>query len=247
MKTCLAIRHVGFEDLGTLEIVLRQHGYDVRYLEAGRDHLAVSAAGTDDLCAVLGGPIGAYEANEYPFISDELRFLEKRISLLRPTLGVCLGAQLMAKAMGAEVYPCGIKEIGWSEITLTDTGRASPLSALEEVPVLHWHGDVFDLPSGATNLASTSIAPHQAFSLGAEVLALQFHAELDSEEFESWLIGHAVEIAGAGLSPRTLREQTLKHGSGLRHAARRLFTAWLEGLSGEGSDQRDFQVKEMSK
>lgn len=230
MKSCLVVRHVAFEHLGTLELLLRQAGFGMRFVEAGLDHLPVSEATDDDLAVILGGPIGAYEGAEYPFLADEMRLIERRLASHRPMLGICLGAQLMAKTLGAEVYPCGVKEIGWEEVTLTSAGTASPLRALSGVPVLHWHGDVFDLPPDAVNLASTAACPHQAFALGTHGLALQFHAEIAADEIESWLIGHAVEIAAAGISPRALREATHRHGAELHHAARQLFSEWLGRL-----------------
>jgi GMP synthase (glutamine-hydrolysing) len=144
-RTAAVIRHVAFEDLGIFREVLAARGYAVRYLEAGVDDLAGPLASAD-LAVVLGGPIGVYETERYPFLVTELRALERRLAAGRPTLGICLGAQLIAAALGARVYPGGKKEIGWAPVALTAAGRASPLAALEGRPVLHWHGDTFDLP-----------------------------------------------------------------------------------------------------
>ena len=130
MKTVVALRHVAFEDLGTLDPLLRQQGASVRYLEAGCDALDQLEALGPDLLIVLGGPIGANDEALYPFLRQELALLERRLAAGRPTLGICLGAQLMARALGARVYPAAGKEIGWSPLALTEAGRRSPLRFL---------------------------------------------------------------------------------------------------------------------
>src|SRR5439155_9232464 len=123
------------------------------------------------------------------------------------TFGICLGAQLAARALGARVYPSGVKEIGWGPVDLTDVAASTPLRHLAQTPVLHWHGDTFDLPHAAVCLASTSMCHIQAFSLGSNILCVQFHPEVDpTAGIESWLVGHAAELAGAGIDPRDLRD-----------------------------------------
>jgi GMP synthase (glutamine-hydrolysing) len=229
-KRALAIRHVHFEDMGTFGPVLREYGYDVAYADAGLDDIGKISDGTVDLLIVLGGPIGAYEEDHYPFLTDELALIEKRLKANRPILGLCLGAQLMARALGAEVRPGSAKEIGWGPVTLTEAGLAGPLRHLASEPVLHWHGDAFTLPDGAERLASTEICPNQAFSCGPNVLGIQFHPEAAVEGFERWLIGHAVEIAGARLSPDILRRETALYGPAAAERGRKVIAEWLDGL-----------------
>jgi GMP synthase-like glutamine amidotransferase len=130
-----------------------------------------------DLLVCLGGPIGAYEEAAYPFLRDELALIERRLAAARPTLGICLGAQLMARALGARIYPAPAKEIGWGEVRLSEAGQKGPLRHFAGVPVLHWHGDTFDLPKGAELLASTVLCANQAFAFGRYALAFQFHPE----------------------------------------------------------------------
>ncbi len=230
MKTVFAIQHVAFEDLGSFAPALTERNYTLRYLEAGQDDLAALDPLAGDLWIVLGGPIGAYEEAAYPFIRDELRLLRARLDAGRPTLGICLGAQMMARALGARVYPGGRKEIGWKPLQLTAAGRASPLAAFADgTPVLHWHGDTFDLPDGATLLASTDWYPHQAFAWGYHALALQFHIETTARGLERWFIGHASEIAGTpGLSVPMLRDETAHHAVDAEERGRQCLTAWLE-------------------
>jgi GMP synthase (glutamine-hydrolysing) len=147
-KICTVIRHVAFEDLGSFEAAFIEARYEVRYVDVGLDDLDVIAPTASDLLVVLGGPIGVYEQDRYPFLKAELRLIGARLQARRPTIGICLGAQLMASALGSKVYPCLEKEIGFAHISLTPEGRGSCLSAFEHTPVLHWHGDTFDLPAG---------------------------------------------------------------------------------------------------
>jgi GMP synthase (glutamine-hydrolysing) len=208
-KTAIAIRHVYFEDLGAFDEVLRRHGYDLRYCDIGIDNVGEVDPLAPDLIVVLGGPISAYQELTYPFLGEELALLERRLTAARPTFGICLGAQLLTRALGARVYPAPEKELGWSAVQLTEAGRNGPFRHFAEAPVLHWHGDTFDLPRGAELLASTEICPNQAFSFGRHALACQFHPEITAGGFERWLVGHAVELAGvAGVSPAVLRQDT---------------------------------------
>lgn len=230
MKSITAIRHVHFEDLGVLEQILTSCGISIRYVDAGVDDLNSLYGLGDALLVVLGGPIGAYQERQYPFLADELRILEKRLARELPTLGICLGAQLMARALGARVYQAQKKEIGWGPLILTDAGSRSSIRHLagERTPVLHWHGDTFDLPPGATLLASTTACPNQAFAWTNTALALQFHAEVRGQSIERWLIGHACELSGTGiLDLDRLRDDTVKLGAQLERCATTCFKEWL--------------------
>jgi len=231
-KTALAIRHVHFEDLGTLEAVLVGAGYDVRYHDVGADDLDGLDALAPDLLVMLGGPIGVYETDTYPFLAQERALLQRRLAANCPTLGICLGAQQIAHALGADVKPTGVKEIGFSLLDLTDAGKRSPLRHLAGVPVLHWHGDAFAIPDGADHLAATTICTNQAFAIGANVLALQFHVEADAANgLEPWLIGHAAELSSAGINIPMLRDEAVRNASILRDAARSMLAEWLDGLA----------------
>lgn len=231
MKKAHVIRHVPFEDLGNLAPALADAGFAVGYREAGLDDLSSYDAAGPDLLVVLGGPIGVYEGRAYPFLADELRLLERRLAADRPTLGICLGAQLIAAALGARVYPGDRgKEIGWSPLRPgVDLSAASPLSDLldERIEVLHWHGDTFDLPDGATHLAASALYANQAFGWGKRTLALQFHPEVTAAGLERWYIGHACELSLAGLDPATLRSEGVVKAPRLARAAAPFWQAWL--------------------
>lgn len=226
-----AIRHIGFEDLGSFEGPLREAGYDIEYVDVAEcDPSTLDPLGAD-LFVVLGGPIGVYAAAAYPVVTSETQLLRARLASDLPTLGICLGAQLMAAALGARVYPGATKEIGWSALDLSNAIEPNPLSMLREVPVLHWHGDTFDLPEGSTLLASTTLCANQAFSRGPNVLGLQFHPEVLGVRFEHWLLGHANELATAGISPITLRNDARRYAAGLEQAAAALLAGWLSRLT----------------
>jgi GMP synthase (glutamine-hydrolysing) len=137
----------------------------------------------------------------------------------------------MARALGAQVYPAPTKEIGWGELQLSELGRVGPLRHLAGVSVLHWHGDTFDLPEGAELLASTEICPNQAFSLGTQVHACQFHPEVSGRGFDRWLIGHAVEIAAVpGITPAALRHDTERLPPKCTSRGEAFLTEWLAAL-----------------
>jgi GMP synthase (glutamine-hydrolysing) len=202
-------------------------------LEAGIDDLAGVETLNADLVIVLGGPIGAYEENSYPHLIQEMRLLERRLAADAPTLGICLGAQLMARVLGGSVYPGEHKEIGWAPLVLSEAGERSALVHLSgnRTAVLHWHGDTFECPDGATHLAATAMHVNQAFSWRKRCLALQFHPEVTLRGFERWLIGHACEIGmtpGCGVAQ--LREDTQRYTVQLQLQAQKVWHAWLSDL-----------------
>ena len=233
-RRCLAIRHVAFEDLGLFAEVLAARGFTVGYREAPIDDLAAADLRECDLLVLLGGPIGVYERDAYPFLGEEIALAEARLARKRPLLGICFGSQIMAAALGAEVYTGKAgKEVGWGMLNLTPSGASSPLAPLapERTRVLHWHGDTFDLPKGATLLASTDRYPQQAFSYGGAGLGLQFHPEVTAKGLEAWFVGHCCEIAALpGLDVKNLRAATLRHAPALARQGKAFFEAWLDSV-----------------
>lgn len=230
-KTLLALRHVHFEDLGTLAPFLVQRGYTIEYVDAPLADLGRIDALRYDLLVVLGGPIGAFDDATHPFLVDELALVKARLDARAPILGVCLGAQLMARALGANVYPLGVKEIGYAPVTLTNAGKISPLAALGDASVLHWHGDQFDVPAGADHLARTVVGENQAFALGRHALGLQFHLEADAAAIEAWLVGHACELGAAKIDPAALRAQAREHHARLSEVAPAVIGRWLDAMA----------------
>jgi GMP synthase (glutamine-hydrolysing) len=230
MQKAVAIRHVLFEGLGSLEAVLQERGIELHYLDAGVDDL--SPAADADLVMILGGSISAYQFDHFPFLGPEVEVIRRTMDRGVPTFGICLGAQLMSLALGSKVYANTEREIGWGPLTLTEEGEGSVLAKLVENDhtVLHWHRDVFDLPEGATRLASTPLTANQAFSKGKRVMGIQFHPELEVNNLERWLITTSQSLIGAGIPPQQLRDQAQLHGPGMEKAGRAMFGAWLDQL-----------------
>ena len=227
--TIYAIQHLAFEDLGALEDVFYQLGFRVRYFEAGVDDLA-QAFKHQGLTIILGGPIGVYEAEDYPFLQQEIDLLKQRLASGLPTMGICLGAQLIAHALGAKVYAGHAKEIGWSQLSLAKVPD-NILAPLPETPVLHWHGDTFDLPEHATLLASSDLYPNQAYSIGQNILALQFHIEAAADSMEKWLIGHTCELRKAGINIPALRADNLRYAGRLELQAQLIAEKFMRHLT----------------
>ena len=228
-KTIYAIQHLAFEDLGILEDTLYEYGYRVRYFEAGVDDLK-TALEFESLTIILGGPIGVYETEDYPFLNDEITYLKRRLAKNLPTIGICLGAQLIAHALGANVYAGHQKEIGWSKLKIQNIPN-NPLSPLENIEVLHWHGDTFDLPENAELLASSEIYPNQAFRIGQNILALQFHVEVAADSMEKWLIGHTCELRKAEIDIPQLRSDNEKYAPVLESKSPQVLQHFLQHLS----------------
>ena len=229
MRSLLAIRHVPFEDLGSYDPLLAAAGYAIRYAEAPTADFAALVREHWDLLVVLGGPIGVNDGADYPFLAEEVKFVEARLKAGAPTLGICLGSQFLAKALGARVYRTAEMEIGWKALVLNEAGQRSPLKHLA-APVFHWHGEIFDLPAGAVSLASTDITPHQGFSWG-RALAMQFHPEVTARGLEQWYVGNTGELKELALKPAELRRSALAHAATMEQQGAAVLKDWLAEIA----------------
>ena len=233
-RHAVVLSHVAFEDLGTLEAPLMARGFEIERIVAAEASFPLAQVASCDLLVVLGGPISVYDDEQYPFLTDEIACIRERLGARKPILGVCLGAQMMAAALGARVYP-GREgaEIGWFPLQASDDAPPpawfAPLLGCG-VSVFHWHGDTFDLPAGARHLARTERYAHQAFSVGDFALGLQFHPEVTAEGLESWYVGHACELHHAGISPTGLRAAAREDSPALEAAAALFWELWLETI-----------------
>jgi GMP synthase-like glutamine amidotransferase len=191
-------RHVPFEGLGNIEDWIESKGHS---LSATLFYENPEFPNIEDIdwLIVMGGPMGAYEENIYPWLTLEKEIIAQAIKRGIKVLGICLGAQLIASALGAKVYPADQKEIGWFPLRLTKQGIASKLfqNFPQELDVLHWHGDTFDLPACAIHLAESSACKNQAFSYRDNVLALQFHLDLKKENVEALIKNCGNELVNA--------------------------------------------------
>lgn len=234
MPKLLIFQHVAHELLGTLDPLLRDHGFRNRYVNFGREPEAQPSLDGYHGIVVLGGPMNVDEVDDYPHIATEVRLLKDAVQREMPILGICLGAQLLAKALGAEVRPNGEKEIGWYDVAPTSAGREDPLFAHFEQSekIFQWHGDTFDIPDGAVHLASASACANQAFRYGSNAYGFQFHLEVDPPMIERWLgvPGHQAEIAReeGRISPNRILEETTTHAERLRELSDNTFSRFIE-------------------
>ena len=230
MKHALIVRHTPFEGAAGFRLPIEQAGYQFNRINVSDPDFGALDWLEPDLVVVMGGPMGVYEREAHPWIDGEVTGLAFRIAAGRPTLGVCLGRQMIAAALGARVYPGPVKEVGFAPIRLADTGRTSPLRHLEGVPLLHWHGDTFDLPLGAERLAMTDHYANQAFRIGDSLLALQFHPEMGEDpRFAEWLEDEDY-IRAAGTDRLALEADHDRHGPAAVAAGRAMLAEWLAQL-----------------
>ncbi|HHW40758.1 MAG TPA: type 1 glutamine amidotransferase [Syntrophomonadaceae bacterium] len=213
----LVVQHVACEGPGLLEHVLVEKGWrlDIRCMDRPGAALPESL-GNHNAFVILGGPMGAYEEEIYPYLLQVQELIREAVRMRLPTLGICLGGQLIARALGAKVEPNPVKEIGWYRVRLTPAGRLVPLftGMPPEMPVFQWHGDTFALPKGALLLAEGDSCLNQAFVYGAHVYGgyawgLQFHLEVSPEMIEEWAKLYAdelVDFGGPGAADRLLQE-----------------------------------------
>ncbi|OGC11426.1 hypothetical protein A3K48_02805 [candidate division WOR-1 bacterium RIFOXYA12_FULL_52_29] len=186
--TTYFIKHELSEGPGTIEEFLVKRGLPFQTIEAWRgDRFPEKITGADAVVS-LGGPMNVYEEERYPFLAEEDLFIKRIIGEKVPFLGVCLGAQLLAKAAGAKVYRAAKKEVGWGTVDLTGSGKNDPLFAgsSPSLEVFQWHGDTFDLPENGTLLAIGSEVERQAFSVGDRAYGLQFHVEVSEKIITDW-------------------------------------------------------------
>ncbi len=213
----LVLQHVPYEILGTLDPLLRQAGYRIRYVNFGRSPEAKPDVDKYQGLIILGGPMNVDMRDRYPHLDTEIRIIRRAVERNIPILGICLGAQLIAKALGANVYQNPIKEIGWYNITLTAEGKNDPLLRhFEDTKrIFAWHGDTFELPKGATHLAHGETCKNQAFRIGDNIYGFQFHLEVDGPLVDRWLNTpvYQKEIAATEgrICPDNVREETTRH------------------------------------
>ena len=228
-RTGLIIRHVPHEGIAGYRAPIEAAGYELARIDVADPDFGAVDLGEPDLLIMMGGPMGVYEQDEHPWIACQMKRLARRIDAGRPTLGVCFGAQMIAAAMGARVYPGPAKEVGFHPLSFVDP--SSPLRHLADVPVLHWPGDTFDLPDDVELLASTPAYPHQAFRRGSNILALQFHGEMGLDpRFDEWLNQWPGALAETGGSVEGMRDLHSRHGPPAVVAGRAMIAEWLAGL-----------------
>ncbi|OJU61251.1 MAG: glutamine amidotransferase [Altererythrobacter sp. 66-12] len=227
MKRALIVRHVPVEGIAGYREPVEAAGYRIDRVDVADPGFATLDFAEPDLLILMGGPMSVYEQDRHPWIASLLHRLAGRLERDRPTLGVCLGAQMIAAALGARVYGGPRKEVGYSALTI----RHPLLRHLEDRPVLLWHGDTFERPEGTEWLASSELYENQGFRRGANVLALQFHAEMGRDErFDTWVDAWPHDVAAVGTTAERLRADHAAFGPPSLAAGQAVMAEWLAGL-----------------
>jgi GMP synthase (glutamine-hydrolysing) len=233
MKKLLVLQHVAHELLGTLNPLLKRAGFRIRYVNFARHPDAQPSLDGYDGMVVLGGPMSVNDAGRLTHLTAEMRLIEQAMKQNLPMLGICLGAQLIAKTLGAEVYPNEEKEIGWYDVSPTGAAESDPLltefQAREKI--FQWHSDTFDIPKTSSHLAFSTLCANQAFRHGANVYGFQFHLEVDEPVIHRWLRvpENRKEIAALGHahSPERIHGETPEHMPRLNQLSQRVFGEFI--------------------
>ncbi len=195
MKEIVFIEQIECEHPGLLLTAFEAEGISTEIVRPYRGDAVPDALGPDQGLIILGGPMNVDETDKYPHLAEQIRLIKETVDQGQLVLGICLGSQLLAKALGAPVYRAPSEEIGWEEIEFTDAGRADPIleGLSDPLPVFQWHGETFELPDGATHLASSNACANQAFRYGSRAYGLQFHFEVDREMAQIWAEAYATD------------------------------------------------------
>jgi GMP synthase-like glutamine amidotransferase len=228
----LVLQHIACEPPGVYEDVLDEHGATIHRVELDEGDPLPDWRAFDAIVA-MGGPMGALDDDEHPWLTDEKRLIADAVRSGLPFWGVCLGVQLLAASLGARVYPGPAPEVGVLPVLLTDEALADPVFAgtPRELLSLQWHGDTFDLPDGATRLAGSPAYPNQAFRVGADAYGVQFHLEVSPALAREWAdvpaYAESLErVLGEGALDRLIAELEAR-ADGLLSHGRQLFERWL--------------------
>jgi GMP synthase (glutamine-hydrolysing) len=211
-RTVLVLRHMLQETAGTLEGALTSVGLEVRYVDLFREAPKKLPLDKASGLVVLGGPMNVDEVERYPFLKLDVQWIQQALEAEVPLLGICLGSQLLAKALGAKVYKNAVKEIGWYPLEWLPAAGDDPLFRRSgAATVFQWHGDTFDLPPGAVWLARGSSCQNQAFRWGSNAYGLQFHIEMTAAMIDEWLAKGQEngELAALDyINPQAIRDAT---------------------------------------
>jgi GMP synthase (glutamine-hydrolysing) len=237
MPKVWVLQHTPPETLGTIQDALTTVGVTAEYVRAFEGQpVPQSMEGAAGL-VVMGGPMGVYEQTQYPYLNNELRLIEHALKVDVPVLGICLGSQLLASALGADVVPSGQKEIGWHSVTLADAALADSLlaGAPQSFTGFHWHGDIFDMPRGAVLLASSGMTSHQAFRYGDRAYGFLFHMEVTAEVICGMMAAFADEMTDAGVTQAEIFGGIAECLPRLHDLGNTVFSRW-SGLISSTSD-----------
>jgi GMP synthase-like glutamine amidotransferase len=233
MKPVLALRHVRHEGLGLLADILSERGLPYQTLDLPQQAHRDFQPGQWSGLVVLGGPMNVDEVDRYPYLAEEVRWIREAVSSGLPVLGICLGSQLLAKALGAQVSPNHVKEIGWYTVDWTAGAAGDALFAgcAASPHVFQWHGDTFDLPEGAALLATSPRCRNQAFRFGPCAYGLQFHIEVTAPVIAEWLAepGNCGELAGLNyIDPQAIVAESPQRLPAMTELGRTALGRWAD-------------------
>ncbi len=231
----IVLQHVGCETIGSIEESLRSRNITARVIQLFDGQPVPSSLGSSSGLIVMGGPMGVYDHERFPHLIDEMRLIEATARGGKPVLGICLGSQLLAAALGARVKSSGRQEIGWHPVTLASAAKTDPLWT--DIPTtftaLHWHGDIFDLPAEAELLASSQMTEHQAFRYGKNAYGLLFHLEVTASGIEGMATAFPDDLKKVGLTRASLIEQSQIHLPTLADIGEKVFGRWANEVVAE--------------
>lgn len=230
MADVLVLQHTAPETPGLVGEALAARGHALRIIRLYKGEPVPRTLDDAAALLVMGGPMGVYETDAHPHLEAEMRLIGEALRAGKPLLGICLGSQLLAHALGAPVRPGGEKEIGWRRVTLTDEAADDPLWRGVSSPFVayHWHGDVFECPAGAVGLARSEQTAHQAFRYGANAYGLLFHLEVTPGIIEDMTAAFADELEEEELSGCVIRRQAAHHLPRLQAVGRQVFGRWAD-------------------
>ena len=233
-KVCV-IQHIEIETPGRIADALEAAGCQTETILSHTGQPVPASMSGFDGRVVMGGPQSVYQQDRFPFLRAELRLIESGLKAQKPILGVCLGSQLLATALGARVYSGEQKEIGWYPVTLTEAAGHDAL--LNGAPVaftpLHWHGDVFDLPKGGVALAASELTPHQAYRHGSNAYGFLCHLEVTDRHVAEWVTVFADELHQAGVDARAILAGAKQYLPPLQKLGTSVFSRWVALVSTE--------------
>jgi GMP synthase (glutamine-hydrolysing) len=234
----LAIQHIDVEPPGLVASAVEAAGGSVQTVRVFEGAPVPREIERYAGLVVMGGPMGVYDAANYPHVLDEARLIERALAAHLPILGICLGGQLLASVLGAEVYPGSRKEIGWFPVTLEPEARKDPVfSGLPpSFTPMHWHGDVFDLPAGATSLARSAQTRHQAFVFGDRAYGVLFHLEYTVPQVDEMARLFADELRSSDVPPEALKAGARAHGPAAEALGLGLYSRWMDLVTGSPAD-----------
>lgn len=240
MKRILVFQHVPYEPLGTLNPQLKAAGFRIRYVNFSREPDARPDMGAYNGLVVLGGPMSVNQVDRYPHLETEIELIREALELRIPILGICLGAQLLARALGATVKRGSRPEIGWHDIALDPMAAKDPLLGNfgNSERIFQWHSDTFELPRSAVHLASSEVCAHQAFRYGDNAYGFQFQLEVDSKLIGRWLKvpAHRREIDAMGglVDPQQIVAETRERIASNHRLAEATFSEFIKLFSHHG-------------